>query len=449
MKKLGKYVVEMIAIGAIGASIFVVGCQKTTLQGNNQNQTNRPINFAPYIPSQSTKGAVVNNSTLTNNGFNVTVYKMSADKTTAEKYLSKSHVVHSAGYWGYTDEMGDPINRYWPADNSRLSFLAHYPTQGPKITDDGKTPLFGGDIYDKFDASNNDNDLAFKFNYTVHHDAKQQYDLIYALRENVLCPDQAPYSVHLPFCHALTQIAFTAQKDSKLTDLNFKLYDIVLHNLAYTGTFAVKNSTGDDRNDYFDNNGVWWFAKLGDNPFDEDDNQNTNSEGYLISECDAIVRQGSKYGMTSDLSGNKYFADGIDITTTSAPVSDPKNELMLMPQYISAWNPDTYISADTYKAGAYLAVSCEITQTIDGRTITIHNKENWLYIPLTTAIDYGTGAPTNEWLAGYKITYNLIFGGGYTTIPGTKDPVKTLSPITITATANDWIEIDPDIPLTL
>ncbi|MFR9513124.1 MAG: fimbrillin family protein [Rikenellaceae bacterium] len=382
------------------------------------------INFTAYSSAISTKAPVIDNTSIKINGFNVGAYMPNSDLTAAELYIPCTHVVCGSDgtTWGYVDDDGNPKTYYWPALESRkLSFLAHYPKgiEAEMEADDGETTLFGNEKYE----AGNDGNLAFSFGYTVHHDAEKQFDLIYALRENVSCPAESPYSVHLPFCHALTQVGFTAELDPDL-DVNITVYDVVIHNILYTGTFVVKEDTSD-----FYNNGVWYSASS--TAADAD----TDSNGYLISEF-----------------GVAMLGDGlgVELTSISQDLTDPNDALMLMPQYITAWDPANFVGDDPTEAGTYLAISCEITQTVDDELITIHKKEKWLYAPLTTNITYpdntlangGYAATSSDWVAGHKITYNLKFGGGYSTVPGSENPVMTLSPLAISASVEEWEDVD-------
>lgn len=382
----------------------------------------RAISFATYSSTVSSKAPVIDNSTIKINGFNVGAYMPNSEQTSAALYIPCTHVVCGSDgtTWNYVDDNGNAKTYYWPAlESQKLSFLAHYPTgaENEMTADDGETPLFGDEKYEAAEDGN----LAFSFGYTVHHDAESQFDLIYALRENVSCPTEFPYSVHLPFCHALTQVGFTAELDTDL-DVNITVYDVVIHNIVYTGTFVIKEETT-----YFYNNGVWYYASSTDESI-------TDSSGYMVNEFGvAMLGEGL----------------GVALNSESQNLTDPNDPLMLMPQYITPWDPTT-VKDNISQEGAYLAISCEITQTVDGELITIHKKEKWLYTPLTTNITYssntlangGYTATSSDWVAGHKVTYNLKFGGGYSTVPGSDIPVMTLTPIVISAAVEEWENVD-------
>lgn len=190
-----RYIVRGVAIAAT-LMFALIGCNKESgadSEATTSQTENRSIDLLPYTPIVSSKGAVVDNDALQTNGFNVGIYKMSSDLTTAALYYPCTHVTYksSSGSWCYVDDNGDNVDVYWPSIN-KISLLAHYPSEGTEVSSDGTTPLFGSEVYEAYDHSNSDEDLAFKFNYTVHHDAESQFDLIYALREDVACPDEPP-----------------------------------------------------------------------------------------------------------------------------------------------------------------------------------------------------------------------------------------------------------------
>ncbi|MFI3305169.1 MAG: hypothetical protein R3Y68_01490 [Rikenellaceae bacterium] len=438
---------KIIGIAQLAAVAFLAvatqsGCSVDSVAISATPETaDRQIGFAPYSTAATSKATEINNTTIITNGFNVGAFIAN----TTDKYIPCTHLGYDSEneVWRYVDDNDNHVNYYWPADtNTHLTFLAHYPkgNEDGMIGTDGSTYLFGNEQYEAFSES--DDNLAFKFGYTVANEPENQYDLIYALREDVECPATTPYSVHLPFCHALTQVAFTAELDPDLK-VDMKVYKVDIHNVVYTGTFAVRDDTSE-----FNNNGVWWYSSSSDTTLE------TDRSGYLISEFGAAI-----------------YSDGVALPSDGSNVtlSDSDNVLMLMPQHISPWVVESYkpsytdyagyttitrddnsTGLDPTKAGAYLAISCDITQQVDGKTITIHTKDKWLYAPLTTNITYpagtlgngGAAADTNEWVAGYKITYNLCFGGGYSTIPGAEYPVNTLSEMEINATAEMWDEVD-------
>ncbi len=159
---------------------------------------------------------------------------------------------------------------------------------------------------------------------------------------------------------------------------------------------------------------------------------------------------------------------------------------MLMPQKLTAWVPTTstvinYIgyatssqdnannltiivsdneqaSSSADKSLSYLAIDCEIYHSgIKDADAKIH--DGYIFVPFETSnLNYAganvdeASSITDEWLAGYKITYCLNFGGGYIVeeghsytlpepgcIPDTE--TFTLRTISYTTTIDAWEEV--------
>ena len=105
-------------------------------------------------------------------------------------------------------------------------------------------------------------------------------------------------------------------------------------------------------------------------------------------------------------------------------MSEDGNNLMLLPQQLTAWNP-----ADENSQGAYIAVLANIT-TAEGAKVfpTTDETYAWLAIPVDT-----------EWEAGFKYVYTLDFtkGAGYP--EGDPDPIYG-DPIKFIVNVTPWNE---------
>lgn len=159
---------------------------------------------------------------------------------------------------------------------------------------------------------------------------------------------------------------------------------------------------------------------------------------------------------------------------------------MLMPQKLTAWVPTASVGLNYYgwdyigyedgllsdgnyanpsakdasRTLSYLAIDCEIYHSgIVESEAKIY--DGYIFVPFETkGIAYNTADMDNkltstadEWLAGYKITYCLDFGGGYVVeedhtnvipepgcIPDTE--TFTLRTVTYTATTDTWVNVD-------
>lgn len=325
--------------------------------------------------------------------------------------------------------------------------------------------------------------------------------------------------VNLHFKHALTQIAFTATKDAAIDVYVKGITLCNLYNNGvFTATLVTddleadaednptvgENATEEDATtDLVDagNFGTWTTS------FDK-----ANGWGSLTAVEKSYKDQGTgetikytAYYTTTNSGGHTsmshYEATLADLTATS-PLSkssievlsstDPvaltssSDVLMVMPQKLTAWtpttatepnfvgltwdsDPDTFetslggvqVSSTSNVSLSYLAIDCEIYHSgIENENGKIH--DGYIFVPFDTkniayssANTYNKADDANKWLAGYKITYLLNFGGGYVVDEDNHDEIPepgcvpdtetfTLSTITYTTTVDSWIEIDDD-----
>ncbi len=231
-------------------------------------------------------------------------------------------------------------------------------------------------------------------------------------------------AVNLNFKHALTQIGFTATKDA---DITVSVKEVLICNVMDRGVFSSATSTDDD---------------------------DANTDGTV--EDGNVNDSWGSWALTDAVKGHYKagIAIAIDVTAAKGATGDAltvaDNALMLVPQQLTAWNP----AASGTNGHAYLAIRCTIKHAGDGNVAAIVN-DNYVYVPFsTTDIVYSASKTADEWLPGYKLVYNLHFGGGYT-IPGDpttpvvpepgKEPgddpenvVETLRPISYTVTVDEW-----------
>ncbi|MFI3262490.1 MAG: hypothetical protein R3Y26_06230 [Rikenellaceae bacterium] len=313
--------------------------------------------------------------------------------------------------------------------------------------------------------------------------------------------------VNLHFKHALTQIAFTATKDD---DIDVYVKSITICNVYNSGTFTATQVTDDDdadaENDTIgdddlvnaENFGTWEANYKGTWTLED----GTTTDGTGIT--NGLTAGGGGFSAMSNYAARLYnFSDQsptntgdynsikINSGTNATALTAKGNVLMLMPQKLTAWVPSTSVTLNyigsystNYPDGvlgdgeiyanpsmtssdrtlSYLAIDCEIYHAgIEDPNAKIH--DGYIFIPFETKdIKYSeantdnTADNADEWLAGYKITYCLNFGGGYVveeghtqtipepgTIPDTE--TYTLRTITYTTTVDDWVDVDDDIVL--
>ncbi|MEG0518282.1 MAG: fimbrillin family protein [Bacteroidales bacterium] len=254
--------------------------------------------------------------------------------------------------------------RYWPASGA-LKFYAYAPFDNTKRTA-GPTYSTAG--------------MTFT-NYTVPTTFADQEDFMYASNLTAISGS----SVALPFNHALTQILFTVAATGNLR-VDIAANGIEIHNVMSKGTFSLTSAATP-------------VASWAPSATDKGTYQLTSTE-------------------VTDITSNTS-------TTTPAVIG---TSLMLMPQTLTAWNPNvaTIKNNDSGAKNTYLKINCKIFDiNADAYILGTGTAYEPTYVPFG-----GFG-----WAMSEKITYALSFGGGFD-IEG--KPI--LKPITFTPTVEPWTE---------
>ncbi len=465
-----------------------------------------PISFSTYASSATaTKGTAIDSNknfqeASTHGSFDVAALASECDCTLDYGTNDGSDAVQAIGFtmsatgdgvkffslntWEYNEGWGTTTNNvYWPNSSRVMHFAACSPSG---VIEDDNDYTFSYN-------NNKTNKYTYSFDYFVTDVIESQIDLMYALTSvNYISPsDQNNQggtslittgvtgtifgdtndedAVNLHFKHALTQIAFSATKDS-----NIEVYvkGITICNVYNSGVFTATKLTddSDSSTNKTDSETVGDTTETGDlvdasnfgsweTYFDEDGWGTLSTEvkdshtSYYTTEGSGGHLSMSNYATTfNDYSiksptgsGTKYNSIKIDDTTATALTSSSE-VLMLMPQSLQAWVPTTstepnfvyyintgestklytdtdgnYMSSTADNSLTYLAIDCEIYNSgaVEDSTTLVH--DGYLFMPFETKdIDYSSASVDNAvtkaqdaWLPGYKITYCLNFGGGY------------------------------------
>ncbi|MGL5563801.1 MAG: fimbrillin family protein [Tannerellaceae bacterium] len=257
----------------------------------------------------------------------------------------------------------------------------------------GKLNFYAVSPYADFYPIKNGNTIAYAVGsatatYTIPITTSEQQDLMYAFTAALSKPANGG-SVTLPFKHALNQVHFKAKTESNNLYVDIDANGIQLCNLKNTGTFSFGATASS------------WSASSGKATF--------TATSIATTEIKSSI---------------------------SKTVSSTSDVLMLMPQSLTAWNPAGKVNATApAQTGAYLKINCKLYTKVGDQKVYYHGATDTykaLYIPFV-----GTGMDG----MGKKITYTLIFGGGYTD-PG--EPI--LTPITFDTTVENWVDVSSDIP---
>lgn len=425
---------KKLILASLAVAATLASCQKTSVVDPTLT-TDQEMTFAPYAGASATKGSAVNsNGDLAGNETDGYGSFYVASYLGTDSYFGFRKVTYNGTAWENQADM------YWPNESATLHFGAYYPAAAVESTDVTYS-------YDADDAN------SLSFDYTVEEDVADQIDLMYAITDYEFTSSTDAGSedaVGLHFKHALTQIGFTATKDD---DIAVEVSSIKICNVVDNGTFKATAATNYD-------------ASSDEIDTDQDESEvNTTNFGTwtpATANTAASVTAGTNtatnlQNYTAVMADFETDASAITVAagTDATQLTSTTDVMMLLPQTLEAWNATDDTDSDGTES--YLAIKCKITHS-DGTAAIV---DGTIYVPFSTAgIEYTSGTETDGWKAGYKITYNLNFGGGYT-IPDDDDPetpdptdpepgetpepddvVPTLRDITYTVTVDEWIPVE-------
>lgn len=395
------------------AILAFASCSKESFEDPSITATGDQISFNAYSELIVSKGAPITSNTdfKTVGKFTAAAYDEDGDA-----YIPFSTVTYETSSWDYASTY------YWPATGS-LTFAAYYP-------DADATTTVSSAAYDGTD---------FTFDYTASTTVASQVDVMFALNKGQTKVEAVP----MHFKHALTQVGFAVATDPN-AGIEVSLKSITICNVKPSGEFKAADTTNSattttdgtvEDKDVEITSGEWTtsgnLAKY--TAVNNTDTEDTNNGLTFISEYYTVTNAGETTDVATDYTYTQF--------TSSA------NPLMLIPQELTAWIP-TNITEDANVTSCYLAIECKIIHH-DGTTAGSTIVDGTIYVPFNSKDDSGA----EVWLAGNKLTYNLLFGGGYPYEPGDTpdddDPdtpdvdesIPTLVPITYTVTVDAWKEV--------
>lgn len=246
-----------------------------------------------------------------------------------------------------------------------------------------------------------DNGQGPKFvDFQPAQDAASQVDLLYAKKLG-----QNRQVVNLNFRHALSQVVFKAVNNST-TGMKVTISEVEINHLNGQGTFEFPTVNTD---------------------------ANYENHTDIANGTETLEGQGTWTNLTGD---NKYTTGDLgaievqntptDLTTVNHAKGADRS-LILLPQEVEAWKPET--KQDT---GAYFKMKVKFEK--DGKTI----YDNYAYIPVNIS-----------WKQGVRYIYTFTFAdgnnGGWTN-PTDPDPV--LSAISFDVTTDDFVPVEgTDVPM--
>lgn len=430
---------KRLILASLAVAATLASCTKESEVGTTTTTTTvgSEITFAPYAGASLTKGTPIDS----NSDFQGDATAGHGSFVVSADFQSTTTPANSGQFFdgltvNYTDNAWvNETKMYWPNETGTVYFGAYYPqgatgfeSQSFAFETSSPTLSFAYTVAADTYATSNDT--------STEGEVADHRDVMYAVTSRELATQttddeeifgtETPVTLH--FKHALTQIAFTATKDA---DISVDVKSIQICNVMDGGTFTASAKTDDDAGDDGD-----------------DDDDETTAADYVD------MDNTGTWSVTGEV--GHYTAD-LDIATSATSITvatevttlTSSDALMLIPQELDAWDAE----GNGEGSGSFLAIKCVIKHTGDANVASI--VDGYVFVPFDTdAINYSTTA--DGWKPGYKITYNLHFGGGYTipdddpedpTIPdpGTEpdpdDVVETLREITYTTTVDEWVPV--------
>lgn len=424
-----KTLLASLAVAAVLASCTKESVVDSTIEAATSSNV---ITFSTYASSATKGTAVETNSAFQGTGSDYKSFYVAATfdpneaDNTAGSYFGFSQVTYGGSGWDNKNDM------YWPNEDGALKFGAIYPNN------------IAGATYTYTDAAST---LSFAYTVTGNTyasgssaatDISGHEDIMYAITEETFAVANAGSedNVNLHFKHALSQIAFTATKDS---DLEVTVSAIQLCNVYDGGTFSATKSTETSANVMAETDKTIVVDDANVVMTDFSTSNNWDVSDGVMTHYTPTFYTDSAYDTDNSTNAGSPSTTYRTVSSDSDAVAltSPTDVMMLIPQTLTGWVKGT--DGSSTGTESFLAITCTIKHAGADAAIV----DGILYVPFSA-----------EWEPGYKYTYNLVFGGGYTIPGGDEDDipepgetpednevVETLRAITYTVTIDEWVPV--------
>ena len=393
----------VVAVALVAMAATLVGCSSDeTLE----LQQPAAISFSPVINKSITTTGTRTVTPLTTDNFTEfglwafkndvadDSYVMGYDATrgyTFRKSSSKGNNINNPSVWGY---ISDNEITFWPSGCQQMQFYAIYPTSAAGL---------------ELNMTKANHSFTYEVPETGADHSTQRDIIATAVTTNlsdISAKGNTQMMVPLTFQHVLSQVVFEAKLEANVPQLEVIVKSIELCNIYRKGTCTLATP---------------------------------EAPATSVSSWDCSAFAKASYTLDFGSGKTLYSADGVSghaataLALTSGSEADNSDNLMVIPQQITAWNPANSISAnDAGDKGTYLKVNCRIRQ--NGINL-LSNSEEYvdIYAPLAGVNHSDQSTWDGLWKAGVKYKYTLTFGLGYDA-----NGAENGSPIKFTVTTTDW-----------
>lgn len=317
-----------------------------------------------------------------------TVWGFTTENGENKTLMDALAVTRTGETWGYTGTI------YWPANP--VDFYSVSPTPESGKVSEGTVSIA--------------NDAQTISDFTANTDQSKQVDLLYAVNKGEKKADHTASAVSINFRHALSQIVFRAKNTNE--NLTVTIRGVKVGNIKKTGDFTYPTSSTTT--------------------------QNTSETGTITASTQGTwenVETEVTFAAGVTLQTLAGVKEAVDLTTKTGTAYS--GALFMIPQKLTAWDPETTGALSPTNKGVYFLVDCQMLSGEDDVTV-------WPTAEMDTNNDgYAEVAiPASDltWEQGKKYIYTFVFGKGGGYEPGTDpDPDPTLYGIDFTVTVDEFI----------
>lgn len=396
----------LVAVALWAMAATLVGCSSDEIV---EQQAPSAICFSPVINKSITTTGTRTVAPLTTANFTEfglwafkndvadDSYVMGYDATrgyTFRKSSSKGNNINNPDVWGY---ISDNEITFWPSGCQQMQFYGLYPTSATGLT---------------LNMTKANHSFTYEVPETGADHSAQRDIIATAVTTNlsdISAKGTTQMMVPLTFQHVLSQVVFEAKLEANVPKFEVIVKSIELCNIYKKGTCTLATP---------------------------------EAPATCVSSWDCSAFSKASYTLDFGSGKTLYSDDGASghvataLALTSGSDADNSDNLMVIPQSVTAWDPANTIAANDALAdaskGTYLKINCRIKQ--NGHNLLSSTTDFVdIYAPLSGVNHADASDWDGIWKAGVRYKYTLTFGLGLDS-----NGAANGSPIRFTVTTTDW-----------